>query len=251
LRQLYNIPKDVAPHPNSSIGIFQFSWVTWLSDDLDYFFNLFQPDLVGKRPLVRAVNGGYMQTDHKIFPFNLEPNLDFQCAMALTAPLQVQNIQVGDISQIGTLNHMLAAFDQSYCQSLDPILDPPFPNPNPQPDSYNKTTDCGTFTPPSVISISYAYSEATFPQEYLRRQCIEFLKLGLMGVTVIAASGDYGPGGQSPPGECLGNNNRFNPTWPAACPWVTTVAALKSSPRQTVPLPCQAYPRRMKHRSAR
>jgi len=87
-----------------------------------------------------------MQTDYKMSPFNLEPNLDFQYAMALIAPQPVQNIQVSDKFQIGTLNHMLAAFDKYYCHSLDPSVDTMFPGPN--PGGYNKTTDCGTLVPP-------------------------------------------------------------------------------------------------------
>jgi tripeptidyl-peptidase-1 len=49
LRQRYNIPeRKIEPHPNSTLGVFQQSWITWLEDDLDMFFELFDPSLVGE-----------------------------------------------------------------------------------------------------------------------------------------------------------------------------------------------------------
>jgi len=46
-----------------------------------------------------------------------------------------------------------------------------------------------------------------------------------MGVTVITASGDYGPAGSQAAGGCLGNgtNSRFSPSWAASCPWITAI----------------------------
>jgi tripeptidyl-peptidase-1 len=47
LRQRYKIPeRQVEPHPNNSLAVFQQAWVTWLEDDLDMFFELFDPSLV-------------------------------------------------------------------------------------------------------------------------------------------------------------------------------------------------------------
>lgn len=167
-----------------------------------------------------------MQTDVQISPFNIEADFDFEYAMALTSPQPVTNLQVGDKYQQGSINNMLAAFDAYYCEALDPSLDSTS-FPDPRPGGYNHTVDCGTLRPPSVISISYGYPEASFPSEYLQRQCLEFLKLGLMGVTVVTGSGDNGVAnaGTSP---CLGPVNddgteRFSPVWPASCPWVTSV----------------------------
>jgi tripeptidyl-peptidase-1 len=79
---------------------------------------------------------------------------------------------------------------------------------------------------PAVISISYGWNEVAFPVEYLRRQCIEFLKLGLQGVTVIVASSDYGAAGQH--GSCL-ENGQYILTTPSDCPYVTSVGATQLS----------------------
>lgn len=91
---------------------------------------------------------------------------------------------------------MLTAFDQEYCATgLYPNYDPIYPD-TVWPGGYN-ATDCGVYNAPLVISISYASNEAWYPEQYLQRQCLEFLKLGLQGTTVIAASGDYGTADQS------------------------------------------------------
>ncbi|KAI1086285.1 subtilisin-like protein [Rostrohypoxylon terebratum] len=229
LRSLYNIPPAPSPPHVSSLGIYETAWTAWLPDDLDQFFERFQPGLKGQRPILQAIDGGYTQTDYKISPFNLESDLDFEYAMALTNATVV-NLQVGDKYLLGDLNDMLAAFDVYYCGALDPSIDPIFPDD--QPGGYNKSTDCGTLSPPKVVSISYAWPEVDFPPEYLQRQCLEFLKLGLMGVTVIAASGDTGTQSGTAPGTCIDKGTKqdsnyttgmFSPQWPSGCPWVTSV----------------------------
>lgn len=166
LRELYRIPQGIKPHPNNSFGIFEIAWATWLPEDLDLFFSKFEPQIVGTYPSIQRIDGGYTQTSFNISPFNLEPDLDFEYAMALTNPLPITNIQVGDKVLGGDINNMLAAFDKYYCGALDSSIDPTFPTS--QPGGYNKTTDCGTVTPPMVLSISYSYPEASFPPEYLR-----------------------------------------------------------------------------------
>lgn len=227
LRSLYRMPSpDKAPHPNNSLGIHVPSWMTWRPDDLDAFFGKFVPNMVGQRPVMAAINGGYRNLDVQIEPFNLEANLDFEYAMALTHPLPVTNIQVGSQElpgpQIGT---MLAAFDEYYCGSLDPSTDPiPL-------DKGTAGFECGTTNPPNVISISFAWPEHQFPAEYLSRQCLEFLKLSLQGVTILVATGDAGVGGHpdgfcsdpSKPNTNTTTSGNFVPNWPASCPWVTAV----------------------------
>jgi subtilase family serine protease len=48
------------------------------------------------------------------------------------------------------------------------------------------------YKPTNVISISYGGGEQDLPMSYQRRQCNEFMKLGIMGISVCVASGDYG-----------------------------------------------------------
>jgi tripeptidyl-peptidase I len=87
---------------------------------------------------------------------------------------------------------------------------------------------CGAYKPTNVISISYGYGESTrLEYSYENRQCQEFLKLGLQGVTVIVSSGDSGVAshegctfrgdGSSPP------SGSFTGDFPNTCPYVTSV----------------------------
>ncbi|KAH8590027.1 Pro-kumamolisin, activation domain-containing protein [Bisporella sp. PMI_857] len=152
--------------------------------NLDAFFSRYQPELVGHRPQLMQINRGYLQTDIHIWPFNLESNLDHKYGMALSYPLLVTNIQVGDKFLGSNLNTMLAAFKKYYCKTgLDPNFDPIYPN-NEYPGGYN-SSDCGVHDPALVISISYVWNEASFSKRYVRHQCLEYLKLGLRGVSVI------------------------------------------------------------------
>lgn len=109
------------------------------------------------------------------------------------------------------------------------------------PDGYNGTLQCGVFKPTNVFSISYGGQEADVPIAYQKRQCNEYLKLGLQGVSFLFASGDSGVGnypepyGDDGPTGCLGPDyNIFNPTWPNNCPYITNVGATKVYPGKTV-----------------
>lgn len=240
LRKLYNIDdgEGVTPHPDNSFGFFTPSYSTWLSDDMEAFFNRLEPRLSGEEPIVMPINGGYRFFDSDLINFNLEPHLDYQYGMAIAYPQPVVNIQVGDMYQIGNLNTMLAAFDKDYCTALDPEFDPIFPSEG--EGGYN-SSDCGTHTPPRVIGIAYAWNEAQFSDAYVRRQCLEFLKLGLQGVTVLTGSADRGTADQlgtcvdPETGEDGAQEGHFSAVFPASCPWVTAVGAtqLKSTGDET------------------
>jgi len=135
---------------------------------------------------------------------------------------------------------MLAGFSREYCETgLDPSVDPIYPD-TVNPGGYN-ASDYGTHQPPLVISISYGSAEASYSERYARRQCLEYLKLGLRGVSVIVSSGDYGTEQLS--GTCIdpvtggvlrnatnSGGGFFAPTFPASCPWVTAVGGTQLKP---------------------
>jgi tripeptidyl-peptidase-1 len=95
-----------------------------------------------------------------------------------------------------------------------------------------------------VISTSYGYNEADLPAAYEVRQCNEYMKLGLAGVTVIYSSGDNGVAGNS--AECCtsakcaggtlnsGGSGTFNPSFPGTCPYITAVGATQIKPNTAV-----------------
>lgn len=82
---------------------------------------------------------------------------------------------------------------------------------------------------PKVLSISYGDIEQSIPKEYAESVCNGFMRLALRGVSTLVASGDSGVGDGA---QCLTNDNpantgakavRFQPEFPASCPFVTTV----------------------------
>lgn len=81
-------------------------------------------------------------------------------------------------------------------------------------------------TIPQVLTMSYTDDEQTVPYNYAVEVCERVAQLALRGVTVLAASGDAGAQGTRF-SDCKGpdNEDRFIPTFPASCPWVTTVGA--------------------------
>ncbi|CAM9390797.1 unnamed protein product [Chrysoparadoxa australica] len=82
---------------------------------------------------------------------------------------------------------------------------------------------------PLVQSLSYADEESSLFQctgatDYTRRMDLEFVKMGVRGLTVIAASGDHGAMGPKLMDglEVCGNPS---PVWPASSAYVTSVGA--------------------------
>lgn len=58
-------------------------------------------------------------------------------------------------------------------------------------------------------------------QFYSRRICDDFMQVGLRGVSLIFSSGDGGVGGSNAGTSC----HNFVPTFPATCPYVTSVGS--------------------------
>ncbi|MCJ1390580.1 hypothetical protein MMC18_003440 [Xylographa bjoerkii] len=81
---------------------------------------------------------------------------------------------------------------------------------------------------PQTISTSYGDDEQTVPPSFAAKACSGFAQLGARGVTLLFASGDNGVGVA---GDCFSNDGKntsmFVPSFPASCPYVTTVGATK------------------------
>ena len=72
--------------------------------------------------------------------------------------------------------------------------------------------------PPSVLSISWGNGESGFDLSHMKAASREFAKLGALGISLFAASGDDGTGKQG-----FWTCKKFDPTWPASSPYVTAV----------------------------
>jgi len=72
---------------------------------------------------------------------------------------------------------------------------------------------------PYVHSVSYGDVESSVSSAYTVRVNVEFMKYGIMGRSIIFASGDDGTG-------CSSNCKEFEPNWPASSPYVTSVGGI-------------------------
>jgi tripeptidyl-peptidase-1 len=237
LKALYKIPKSTGKSVKNSYGIVEYTPQAYVPSDLDLFFANFSEKQVGDRPITDLIDGAVVQQTQKGFNFNGESNLDLEYAMTLIYPEKVTLLQVGDLVEGGSFNNLLDAIDASYCTyegGDDPTQDGIYPDT--LTNGYKGKEDCGTFAPPKVISTSYGYNEADLTPFYEKRQCEEYMKLGLMGTSVLYSSGDYGVAGNG--GQCIaangtynaGKDGRFNPSFPATCPYVTAVGATQVIP---------------------
>ena len=168
--------------------------------------------------------------------YGLEASLDFDAAMPLIYPQTAVLFQeddeyyesTGDF--VGFWNTFLDAIDGSYCtysaygetgDCVDPACaDPVYPDLH--PGGYKGAPQCGVYKPTNVISISYGAWD--YPDNYMKRQCDEWMKLGLQGVTIVVSSGDDGVGADE---YCYPGPDGliFEPTEASECPYVLSVGS--------------------------
>ncbi|MCJ1323789.1 hypothetical protein MMC10_000450 [Thelotrema lepadinum] len=254
---LYNIPPtnhSEKPIAENSMGIFESEAEYYAQEDLNLFFKNFTKYIPqGTHPKLAAIDGGLGPTKN-VSDAGGEADLDILLAYPIIYPQTITLYDVDDplyqlnpnITYTFGFNTFLDAIDGSYCtytaynETGDSPIDPQYPDP--RPGGYKGQLQCGVFKPTNVISFSYGGQEADVPYAYQRRQCNEYLKLGLQGVSFFFASGDAGVGNypapygtDNPETGCLGPKGLlFNPTWPNNCPWVTNVGATKVYPGKTV-----------------
>ncbi|CAK7264281.1 hypothetical protein SEPCBS119000_000908 [Sporothrix epigloea] len=246
MRYVYGIPLGSTAYPGNELGIFESLGDHYNKKDLDVFLKQFAPTVPqGTYPISRLIDGAYADVDEA--DGGSESSIDFMSTIPLIYPQQTvlfqtddenyETYNTGNTSYWGFFNTLFDAIDGSYCSfeafgekgnCVDPgCLDPVYPDP--LPGGYNGTLQCGVYKPTNVISISYGYSEAEFPESYVKRQCLEVMKLGLQGVTVVASSGDSGvassPGNGGNDDGCGGDGQIFYPIVPAVCPYVLSVGS--------------------------
>ncbi|KAF1823912.1 tripeptidyl-peptidase 1 precursor [Dissoconium aciculare CBS 342.82] len=211
-----------APQQNG-IGVLNFLNETSNRQDIAQFLDTYRPDAVSAAQafeIISVNNGSDYQgpyTNNIVqLGTNLEGNLDAELTLAMVFPTRMTAYNTGGTPPYqpnrfwGDLN-----LNEPYLEWLEFALDQ---------DSL-----------PSVISSSYGDFEQTVPPSYARRVCTSFAQLGLRGVSVLVASGDYGVGPSV--SNCVSNQDdstkQFLPIFPASCPWVTAVGATKGQTPET------------------
>ncbi|KAG2129692.1 peptidase S8/S53 domain-containing protein [Suillus bovinus] len=144
------------------------------------------------------------------------------------------------MSEVASLNNFFDAIEVTYCtfEGETIQLKMPFTLTH-TAEATRAPEDCGTAAPTNVISTSCSYNEAYLTPLYTARQCAEYAKLGLMGITVLYSSGDYGVAENG--SYCLTSNGIysldntiFNPSFVGTCPYITSVGATQANPNSAV-----------------
>jgi tripeptidyl-peptidase-1 len=235
LRALYKFPEGSTNHTGNQMGIVEWADYLYLPDLPIFFENFTKPQIPSDtRPEFISIDGG--KTANRSTSGG-ESALDFDTAYSIVYPQGLRLYQVGDgvnVDSVGTFNIFLDALDASFCTYKGgdaPYLDPEYPDPN--IGGYTGPKQCGGAPISNVFSFSYGQIEGALPRFYQERQCYEWMKLGLQGVSVLFASGDSGVANRyngGYPNSCLSadaqyvdvNGTRFSPSFPANCPYVTT-----------------------------
>lgn len=253
LQALYNFAPGSKSATNNTLGVVEYTPQAFLQTDLNMWFKEFQPKQANMVPIVNLIDGAVVQQTNQSFAFNGESALDLEFAMALVNPQQVTVYQVGDLVESGSFNNFLDAIDASYCtaeggDSKDPSVDGQYPDM--KPGGFTGQLECGRYQSTKVISTSYSENEADLGAKYEQRQCNEYMKLGLQGVSVVYSSGDFGVAGNG--GRCIdattgaynnGSTGIFNPSFPGTCPYITSVGATQVLNGSTVRSPESASSR--------
>ncbi|TVY84969.1 Tripeptidyl-peptidase sed1 [Lachnellula suecica] len=254
LRALYQFGAGNTSAPGNEIGIGEWADFLYEPDLVLFFKNFTTPQIPADVvPDFISIDGG--QTGNFSYDnatgAGVESALDVMTAYSIIWPQQVRLYQVGDgvnVDSVGTFNIFLDALDASYCTYLggdQPYVDPAYPDPN--EGGYTGPLQCGGAPISNVFSFSYNQIEAALPVSYQQRQCNEWMKMGLQGVSVLFASGDSGVANRynsGYPNSCLtppevgpyvdSNGTRFSPSFPTNCPWITAVGATQIPANGTI-----------------
>lgn len=233
---MYNFTKATSAQKGNELGIFEDLGDVYSQTDLNLFFLALTLNRIpqGTHPALDSVDGA--TAPNQIPNAGPESDLDFQISYPIIYPQNSILFQTDDpvyeanYTYAGFLNNFLDAIDGSYCSVPMPTdgggnLDPPYPHN--VPGGYNKPLQCGVYKATNVISVSYGGNEFDLPASYQRRQCNEYMKLGMQGVSFVISSGDsgvVGPAANSSDNGCI-NQQLYNPDFPVTCPYVTAVGA--------------------------
>lgn len=209
LKKLYGLDYTADAKSGSKVAFASYLEEYARYSDLALFEENYLPETVGQNVTVIQYHGGLnnqTSTDD-----SGEANLDLQYILGTGHPLPITEFSVGgrgplvpDLDQPDISEN----FNEPYLDFLKSVLKLP------------------KHALPQVISTSYGENEQSVPRSYANAVCNLIAQLGSRGVTVIFSSGDSGTGS-----ACLSNDGKnttkFQPQYPASCPWVTSVGSTR------------------------
>ena len=225
LRTLYNtidyIPQSLR---NNSIAFTNFLGQVSNRTDARSFLQNFRPDAIDSAFATTQISIKGGPIDNGAVGAGAEGNLDLETILALVYPTPVTLYSTG-----GEPPYQQDAFTTT--NTNEPYLAWLL---------FLRNQDISAV--PKVISTSYGDHEQTVPRSYAKTVCRQFAALGAQGISLFFSSGDYGVGDNS---TCVSNDgiNRtiFIPTFPASCPYVTTVGGTMNYPEVVARDPSNTY----------
>lgn len=213
IRALYGVPPPITAVDGNEMGIFE-SGDTYDQPSLNLFFQHYATNIPNDtHPILQGIDGGTAPVSQD---GGGESALDFDIAYPLLYSQQIKLYQTFSRDIVGQKNGFFP-FD-AFLDALDGSYWTYEGGDNPQYDPKLNHTDCGIYNATNVISISYHFAEAHFPAAYNTRQCHEYMKLGLMGTSLIFSSGDNGTLAISGKYGCLADGAQ-NPNFASSCPY--------------------------------
>ncbi|EEA18993.1 Tripeptidyl-peptidase sed2 [Talaromyces marneffei ATCC 18224] len=206
LRDLYKLGNFVAsPDPRNKLGISGYLEQYARYDDLKAFLKQYAPQAKDATFTVQEINGGL--NDQSSNSDSVEASLDMQYGISLSYQTPTIFFSTGGRGPLipdASQPNASASSNEPYLEQLHYLL------------------NLSDEDLPAVLSTSYGENEQTLPESYTNTTCSLFAQLGARGVSIIFSSGDEGVGQ-----ACLTNDGtnrtRFNPIYPASCPFVTSV----------------------------
>lgn len=208
IQAIYGIPKGTQSNITNPMGFFESLGDVYSQEDLDLFYKTAAPHIpAGTGPDLDLINGATAPNPQDTA--GGESDLDFQMAIPIIYPETSVLFQTRGGGSDDIFGDYLAAVDPDFCP-LDPNL--------------GTHKMCGVFQPTNVVSISYGGPEDPNDVAGSKRLCNEFMKLGLIGITTVASSGDSGVA--SPGNYCFGpHHDIFVPDDLGSCPYITSVGS--------------------------
>lgn len=209
LQKLYNINYKADANSGSKVAFASYLEEYARHADLALFERDVYPEAAGQDFKVILFNGGLdgqNSTDD-----SGEANLDLQYIVGTSSPLPVTEFSTGGrgpwVADLDQPEEADSA-NEPYLEFLQGVL------------------KLSQEELPQVISTSYGENEQSVPKSYALTVCNLFAQLSSRGVSVIFSSGDSGTGSacQSNDGK---NTTKFQPQYPASCPWVTSVGSTR------------------------
>ncbi|KAI0455250.1 tripeptidyl-peptidase [Xylaria acuta] len=213
LKSLYNI-QYTPPASGNLVAFASYLEEYARYSDLASFESRWLSTASGQNFSVQLVNGGLNNQNSN--SDSGEANLDIQYILAVSAPIPILEYSTGGRGPlVPTDDEPGPSSNEPYLEFLTYLLD--------QPDS----------ALPQTLSTSYGEEEQSVPADYALKVCNMFMQLGARGVSVLFSSGDSGPGD-----SCTRESDGapyFQPTFPGACPYITSVGATRGvSPEAAV-----------------